>query len=486
MADRSGPRQPVTGDMQKDRRQSLRSREGRPALIPFHRNGLGGRLGGRGRRLVLQPLDRFLRQEAGSASLLVAAAAVALIWANLAGGSYERVWTTPVRLEVSGFTLDEDVRHVVNELLMAVFFYVVALEVKREMRFGALRDLRTAAVPAMAAVGTMIGAAATYVAINAGGDLRGWAVPVATDIAFALGVLGLAGRRAPRELRAFMLTLAVVDDLATIAVIAVVFTADLSLVWLVTAVALVLAVVALTRAGVRTLAVYVPLAGAIWLAIFESGVHATLAGVILGFLTPAAAGSLPREAASTIRTRLSAVPTVAQAAQGALLESSRLAATAVSPLRRMEDALGPWSAFAILPLFALANTGVPLSAGAIADALTTRVGIGIALGLVVGAPLGGVLLAWLVVRAGIGRMPQGLDWPAISSVAPLKGIGFTIAIFIAELTFDERLLQDQATLAVLTASVVAALIGLTVLHARHALLTRRALPHADSTGAPRA
>jgi NhaA family Na+:H+ antiporter len=447
---------------------------GEPALPAPHR-GRRPRLGS-GRplpQLVVQPLERFLRQEAGSASLLIAAAVAALLWANLAGDSYERVWTASVRLEVAGFTLEQDLRHVVNELLMAVFFYVVALEVKRELLFGGLRDLRTAAVPAAAAAGTMVGAAAAYVAINAGGDLRGWAIPIATDIAFALGVLGLASTRAPRELRAFMLTLAVVDDLATIAVIAIVFTEDLSLVWLATAAVLVLALVAARRAGVRTLVVYVLLAGAIWLAVFESGVHATVAGVVLGFLTPATPRTPPWKTARTIRAHLSGMPSVPEAAEGALLETSRLATDAVAPLQRMETALGPWSAYAILPVFALANAGVPLSLGSVADALTSRVGTGIALGLVVGAPLGGIVFSWLVVRTRIGRLPAGLDWPAIAGVAPLKGIGFTIAIFIAELSFEEHLLEQQATLAVLVASTAAALIGLTVLRVSQASAGRR-------------
>ncbi|HKI90675.1 MAG TPA: Na+/H+ antiporter NhaA [Gaiellaceae bacterium] len=424
-------------------------------------------------RLAVPPLERFLRHEASSASLLIVAAAAALLWANLAGDSYERVWTAAVRLEVAGFTLEEDTGHLVNELLMAVFFYVVALEVKRELLFGALRDVRTAAVPVAAAFGTMVGAAAAYIAINSGGDLRGWAIPIATDIAFALGVLGLAGRRAPRELRVFMLILAVVDDLVTIAVIAIAFTDDLSLAWLAAAAGLVLVVAASARAGIGTLALYVPLAGGIWLAVFESGIHATLAGVALGFLTPATARSSAWAAGRAVRARLSAVPAAGETAEGALLEATQLAANSVSPLRRMEHGLTPWSAYAILPLFALANAGVPLSLGGVADALTTRIGLGIALGLVVGAPLGGILFAWLVVRVGVGRMPQGLDWPAVAGVAPLKGIGFTIAIFISGLSFNERPLQEQATLAVLVASVAAAFLGLTVLHVRYTLVTRR-------------
>jgi NhaA family Na+:H+ antiporter len=422
---------------------------------------------------VARPLERFLRHEAASASLLIAAAAAALLWANLGPGSYERAWTAPLRLDVAGFTLEEDVRHVVNELLMAVFFYVVALEVKRELVSGALRDARTAAVPAAAALGTMIGAAATYLAINAGGDMRGWAIPIATDIAFALGVLGLVARRAPRELRAFMLTLAVVDDLATIAVIAIAYTSDLSLVWLATAAVLVVAVAAAARAGIRSLAAYVLLSAGLWLAVFESGIHATVAGVVLAFLTPAVAPQSPWTAVRSLRASLSRVPALAEQAEGALLESMRLAERGVTPLRRAEHALAPWSAYLILPLFALANAGVPLSLHGTAEALTSRIGLGIALGLVVGAPLGGILVAWLVVRAGLGRMPHGLDWPAVASVAPLKGIGFTIAIFISGLAFDEQALQQQATLAVLVASTAAALVGLSLLYARFRLTAAR-------------
>ena len=216
----------------------------------------------------------------------MAAAVAALVWANVSG-SYERLWSTPLSIQLGPLHLQEPLRLWVNDLLMAIFFYVVALEVKRELYFGSLRDRRSALVPAAAAFGTMIGAAAVYLAVNsAGGDLRGWAIPIATDIAFALGVLGLVGRRAPTQLRAFMLTLAVVDDLGTIIVIAVVFTHGVSLGWLGTAVAFVLAIIAARRLRVHSLMVYLILAGGVWLAVFESGVHATLAGVVLGFLTP--------------------------------------------------------------------------------------------------------------------------------------------------------------------------------------------------------
>lgn len=431
-------------------------------------------------RLMLQPVERFLQNEAGSASLLLAATVLALVWANLWPESYTDAWDTVVSVDLGPLLIQEDLQHWINDLLMAVFFYVVALEVKREMIFGSLRDPRSAAVPAAAAMGTIAGGALTYVAVNliGDGDLRGWAIPVATDIAFAVGALGLVGRRAPRELRAFMLTLAVVDDLATILIIGAFFSAGISLAWLATAAALIVAIVVAQRIGIRSLVPYVVLAGLLWLAVFESGVHATIAGVVLGFLTPAIAFHSRQATAEFLGTRLSEIASDDRdVSEGALLETSRLAEEAVSPLTRMEQHLHPWTAYAILPLFALANAGVAVSLDGIEDALSSPVGLGVLLGLVIGAPLGGVLFAWSVMRLGPGRMPEGLDWPAILGVAPLKGIGFTIAIFISTLAFDEVDLQEQAKLAILIGSAVAAIIGISVLYIGWATRSR-------STGQP--
>ena len=420
-------------------------------------------------RLVIRPLERYLQREAGSASLLMVAAAAALVWANAWPDSYVRVWSTVVSVDLGVIHIEEDLQHWINDLLMAIFFYVIALEVKRELLFGSLRDRRAAAVPTAAALGTMVGAALTYVAVNliGDGDLRGWAIPIATDIAFALGVLGLAGRRAPKELRAFMLTLAVVDDLATILVIAVVFSTGISAAWLGAAAAIVVGIVIAQRIGVRSLIVYLLLAGALWLAVFESGVHATIAGVALGFLTPAVAFQSRKSVGELLGARLDEIagPDV-EVSEGALLEVSSLAEEAVSPLARMEERLHPWSAYAILPLFALANAGVPFSPGAIGDALAGPIGLGVFLGLVVGAPLGGFLFARGVVTLGAGRLPDGLDWSAIGAVTPLKGIGFTIAIFITTLAFDDLESQEQAKLAILVASATAAVVGLSFLFAR--------------------
>lgn len=422
-------------------------------------------------RLVVRPLERFLHREAGSAGLLMGMAVVALVWANASPDSYEELWTTVLTIDLGVITISEDARHWVNDLLMAVFFYVVSLEIKRELLFGSLRSARTAAVPVAAACGTMVGAALSYLAVNLimDGDLRGWAIPIATDIAFAIGALGLVGRRAPRELRAFMLTLAVVDDLATIAVIGFAFSQGISFAWLAGAAVVAAVVFVAQRIGIRSLVVYVLLAAALWLAVFKGGVHATIAGVVLGFLTPAVAFHARRVTRDVIADRLEAISAPdAELADQALLETATVARESVSPLARMEERLHPWSAFLILPLFALANAGVPVSLDGIGDALTGPIGLGIALGLVVGAPLAGIGFVWASVRSGVARMPEGLDWAAICAVAPLKGIGFTVAIFISTLAFDETAPQNEAKLAILLASAAAAVIGVGALLARHA------------------
>jgi Na+:H+ antiporter, NhaA family len=421
-------------------------------------------------RLLVRPLERFLHREAGSASLLMAMAVVALIWANAWPDSYEEFWTTVLSVDLGFVAISQDARHWVNDLLMAIFFYVVSLEIKRELLFGSLRSARTATVPVAAALGTMVGAASTYLAVNVimDGDLRGWAIPIATDIAFAIGALGLVGGRAPRELRAFMLTLAVVDDLATIAVIGLAFSQDISLAWLLAAAALASCVFVAQRNGIRSLVIYVVLAGALWLAVFEAGIHATIAGVVLAFLTPAAAFHARRSTRDAIADKLDEISDPdAELSERALLDTAAVAREAVSPLARMEEQLHPWSAFLVLPLFALANAGVPVSAEALRDALSSPVGLGIAAGLVIGAPVAGILFAWALVRSGVARLPDGLDWGAIAAVSPLKGIGFTVAIFISTLALDELALQNEAKLAILVASALAALIGIGSLLVRY-------------------
>ena len=426
----------------------------------------------------MRPLEEFVSTEAGSGLVLMLAAIAALVWANASPDSYSDFWHNEAVAGVGDIELHLDLLEVVNDCLMAIFFYVVALEVKREFIFGALRDRSYAALPVAAAFGTMVGAGLTYLAVNLIGDgnLDGWAIPIATDIAFALAALGLVGRRAPAELRTFLLTLAVVDDLATILVIAAFYSEGISLAWLGGGALGLAAVAAMQRIGVRSLVPYVFAAGAVWVAVHESGVHATIAGVVLGFLTPARPFYPPRETSETIAGQLGEVADSDDEVSAATMsEVSRLSREAVAPLVRMEHALHPWSAFVVLPLFALANAGVELSADRLSDALTGPVGLGILLGLVVGAPVAGILLPWGVARLRGARLPASLDWAAIAAMAPLKGIGFTVAIFISILAFDDVALQQQATLAILVASLLAGVVGIGSL-----LLRSRVVQSGDS------
>jgi NhaA family Na+:H+ antiporter len=424
-------------------------------------------------RRFVRPLERFVSQEAGSGAILLAASVLALVWANAAPASYQDLWHTQLAATVGTAELHLDLRELVNDLLMAVFFYVVAVEVKREFVFGALRDRSYAALPIAAAFGTMVGAAFTYLAVNliAGGDMNGWAIPIATDIAFALAALGLVGRRAPAELRTFLLTLAVVDDLATIAVIAIFFSTDLSLAWLGGGVLALAAVLIMERIGVRALTPYVAVAALLWIAVHESGVHATIAGVALAFLTPARP-FYPRQRTGEVlahQLRDLVKETDEELSEATMAEVSRLSRESVAPLIRMEHALHPWSAYVVLPIFALANAGVEITPAVLGDAVTGPVGLGVMLGLVVGAPIGGILLPLAVARLTGATLPGTLDWPAIAAMAPLKGIGFTVAIFISILTFDDAALRAQATLSILLASLLAGVIGIGSLLLRHRL-----------------
>ena len=428
-------------------------------------------------RRIARPFERFISHEAGSGALLMAAAVVALVWANVDAASYDAFWHTETAAGIGAAELHLDLRDVVNDLLMAVFFFVVALEVKREFIFGALRDRSYAALPVAAAFGTMVGAALTYTAVNLIGDgnLDGWAIPIATDIAFAIAALGLVGPRAPSELRTFLLTLAVVDDLATIAVIAIFYSDGFSPVWFGGGVATIVAIVAMQRVGVRALVPYVLAAAVLWIATHESGIHATIAGVALGLLTPAHSFFPRRETGATIASQLSnmvAEPDE-ELSEATMSEVSRLSREAVAPLIRMENALHPWSAYVVLPVFALANAGVALTLDGLGEAVTGPVGLGILLGLVVGAPIGGFLFPLITARVTGATLPGRLDWAAIAAMAPLKGIGFTVAIFISILAFDDEALQQQATLSILIASLLAGLIGMGSLLLRHRLVERR-------------
>jgi NhaA family Na+:H+ antiporter len=383
----------------------------------------------------LRPLPEFLREESAGGVVLLAAAIAALIWANSpADGAYADLWHHELTVGTGGLAISEDLQHWVNDGLMALFFFVVGLEIKRELAVGELRDRRTAVLPALAALGGVVLPALLFLAITAGsGQSAGWAIPAATDIAFAVGLMVLLGERVSSGAKLFLLTIAIVDDIVAIAIIAVVYSADVSLVWLGGAAAGLLAVVALRSLGVSRIAAYVPLGLAVWVATYESGVHATIAGVALGLLTPA--GSVAGR----------------------------------QVLETLEHRLHPVSAFVVVPLFALANAGVDLGGGVLADAATSRLAWAIVVGLVVGKLLGIAAATLLGIRLGWGRLPDGVPRGEIWGIAAVGGIGFTVSLFIAQLAYDDPAVIDTAKIGVFAGSLLSGALGAL-------LLSRRRLP----------
>lgn len=377
----------------------------------------------------------FLRTEVGGASLLLVATIVALVWANSPwASSYVDLWSTDVRIGVGRFAIDHDLGHWVNDGLMVLFFFVVGLEVRRELVFGDLRNPRVAAVPALAALGGMVVPALLYVAINAGGEgAHGWGIVMATDIAFVLGAMALLGSRVSDGTRLFLLTLAIVDDIGAIAVIAIFYSSSIDLIALGAAAAILIATVLLVRFGDARRPqgwgwpFYLVTGLALWIATTLSGIHPTIAGVAMGLIVVVR----PREDGSDAPT----------------------------PSERFQAAIHPWSSFVVIPLFALANAGVALGDGVLERALTSPVTIGVIVGLVAGKLLGVSQFALAAVRLRIGLLPPGMERLHAFGAGGLAGIGFTVSLFVADLAFDDPLLRDEAKIGVLLASVVAAVAG---------------------------
>jgi NhaA family Na+:H+ antiporter len=378
------------------------------------------------------PFQRFLAIEAASTILLILATAIALGWANSHWHeSYESLWKTYASVSLGGWRLQLSLEHWVNDGLMVLFFFLVGMEIKHELVHGELSTRERAMLPIAGALGGMIVPAGIYLLFHAGGAAAsGWGIPMATDIAFAVAALTVLGSRVPSGLKVFLLALAIVDDLGAVSVIAVFYSHGLSLETLGAAVAGLLLTYALNLAGVRSYGVYWIVGIAVWGATLASGIHATVAGVLLGFMTPAE--RLGRD-------------------------------DALSPLQYLTSALHPWVAFVIMPLFALANAGVRLEADALADPVASRVMIAVALGLVLGKPLGITLVSWLAVRLGIAALPQGVSWGAILGAGVLAGIGFTMALFITALAFEDAVLVAASKVGILGASVVATVVGLALL-----------------------
>ncbi len=383
---------------------------------------------------AMDPLTDFLHDEAAGGVALMVATVAALVWANAAADSYVSFWDRELSVGVESLAIREDLQHWVNDGLMALFFFVVGLEIKRELVIGELRDRKAAALPVVAALGGAILPAAIFLALTAGGPgSEGWGIPMATDIAFAVGVLALLGNRISSGVKLLVLTIAIVDDILAISVIAVFYSDDLSAVWLLAALGGLLAVVLLRRAGVWRVVAYVPVGVFVWVATHESGVHATIAGVALGLLTPARPVAGRRV------------------------------------LEELEHRLHPISSFAIVPVFALANTGVALNGDTLADAAGSRVAWAIALGLVVGKLLGIAGASLLGLRLGLGALPEGVQSRQVWGAAALGGIGFTVSLFITGLAYPAPATIGLAKVGIFAGSLASGLLG--------AALLIRSTPH---------
>ena len=374
-------------------------------------------------------------------------------------------WQTRVGLVAGDFALEKPLLLWINDGLMTVFFFLVGLEIKREIVLGELRDPRNAALPVAAALGGMIVPAAIYLAFQWGGPgERGWGVPMATDIAFVVGLLALLGRRVPIGLKILLLTLAIVDDIGAILVIAVAYTADLEPLFLLPAAAGFGLIYLSNRIGVRPVPVYAVLGAGIWLAFLKSGVHPTVAGVLLGLLTPAhpwfAASSLANVAEGVARRLRDDREGDDESAhhEEAVHVLTRTARETLSPLDRLETALHPWVAFGIMPLFALANAGVRIEWGGVGN----PVAVAIAVGLIAGKPLGILGFSWIAVRLGLARLPAGMGWKPLIGASCLAGVGFTMSLFVAGLALKGDLL-DAGKSGILVGSVVSAVLGVALL-----------------------
>jgi NhaA family Na+:H+ antiporter len=416
---------------------------------------------------ILRPLERFLHVEAASGIVLLVAALVALVWANSPwSSSYEALWHMPITLGAGSLVFTQTLHFWVNDGLMAIFFFVVGLEIRREIHEGELADLKRAALPVAAAIGGMLAPALIYLACNPAPETRqGWGVPMATDIAFAVGVLALLGTRVPPALRVLLLALAIIDDIGAILVIAIFYSSGVSWIGLLVAAGGVLGVLVLQRLGVRQALVYVLPGAVLWMGMLGAGVHPTIAGVILGLLTPVRPWfgkdgfvAVAHEAVEELRSNERAAGV--QALLPPLQRLKEAQREALAPVVRIQAELHPWVAFVIMPLFALANAGVSLQGLSLADAGATTVMLGVLLGLVIGKPVGILLASFASVKLGICALPRGVAWRGILLVGVVAGIGFTMAIFIAGLAFPGDGLLSAAKLAVLLASGVAAVLGL--------------------------
>ncbi|MEW6324814.1 MAG: Na+/H+ antiporter NhaA [Nitrospirota bacterium] len=426
---------------------------------------------------LIRPLQAFFRTQAIGGVLLLIASAAALVCANTGlSPLYSHLWETPLRVSLGGFIVDKTLHHWVNDGLMAIFFFLVGLEIKREALAGELAAPKKAVLPIAAAAGGMVLPALLYAAINAGGaGLSGWGIPMATDIAFALGVLALLGGRAPAGLLIFLTALAIADDLGAVVVIALFYGEEIALAPLITGGAIVALSSILNHAGVRKTLVYTLLGIVLWLAFLKSGVHASVAGILLAMTIPTRTVLTEAQFERRVQRLIEHFtasddrrsPLERNEEQQAIIQRIEAACHEVeAPLQRIEHNLHPWVTFAIIPIFAFANAGVEISTEALKAAAVHPVTLGVAVGLVLGKQLGVLLFTWAPVRLGWAELPAGITWAHLYGVSWLAGIGFTMSLFITNLAFaTEPRLIEQAKIGILAASLIAGAVGYAILRA---------------------
>ncbi|HHN65645.1 MAG TPA: Na+/H+ antiporter NhaA [Nitrospirae bacterium] len=433
---------------------------------------------------LIRPFHQFFKKEASSSIVLMLATAVALVWANSpAGDTYHHFWETPLTVSLGSLSISLSLREWINEGLMAVFFFVVGLEIKREVLVGELSSIKKAFLPVGAALGGMIVPAAFYFIFNYGSEtMAGWAIPMATDIAFALGVLYVLGNRVPAGLRVFLSAFAIADDLGAVLVIALFYTKGIVVSYLFISIVIVAIIAVASYFWIRNTLFYVLMAILLWFAFLGSGLHSTVAGIIIAMFIPASGRYNTDRFLEEVGYYLGKFRCPPEGCgESILLNQEHLSAVqsievachhVETPLQRLEHVLHPWVAYLVIPLFALANAGLSLKGIAVHNLITSPVTLGVILGLVIGKPLGITLFTLLSVKTGLSVLPYRVKWAHILGAGMLGGIGFTMSLFISALSFSDANLMDQAKMGILLASVISGVMGILVLYLVHRRVER--------------
>jgi NhaA family Na+:H+ antiporter len=421
---------------------------------------------------ILNPIQEFMHAETSGGIVLIICTIIALVWANSPfAESYHHLWHTYLTFDFGGFMLKHSLHHWINDGLMVIFFFVVGLEIKRELLVGELSSAKKAALPVAGALGGMILPAIIYFSLNAGKEgAAGWGIPMATDIAFVVGIMALLGPKFPFSLKIFILALAIVDDIGAVLVIAIFYTAEISFSALLVGGAILILLIIFNRIGVRSLIVYTITGIALWLAFLESGVHATVAGVLLAFTIPVSSRINTKKFTNETKELLDEFDKSGEHGENVLTNERRLVIVQsiesncekiLTPLQRFEHLLHPWVAFFIMPVFALANAGVSIGNN-FANALFDPISLGIILGLFIGKQVGIFGFSFIAIKLGIASKPDGVNYTKMYGAGVLAGIGFTMSLFIANLAFSSEELLNIAKVGVLTASLIAGIVGFIV------------------------